>query len=55
VVLLYLMDAALAIFLDLHCGQALLLIHYLILHAVLLLDLEALELLLLLVLLLDYL
>ena len=47
--------AALAVLLDLHRSQTLLLVYDLILHAVLLLHLEALELLFLLVLLLDYL
>jgi len=52
VVLLDLVDASLAIFLDFHRSQALLLVHDLILHAVLLLNLKALELLFLFVLLL---
>lgn len=50
---LNLLDAALAILLDLHGSEALLLIDDLILHAVLLLDLKMLELLFLVVLLLD--
>ena len=50
---LHLLNASLAILLDLHRCQALLLVHDLILHAILLLDFKALELLLLLVLLLD--
>ena len=50
---LHLLQAPLAIFFNLHRSQTLLLVHNLILHAILLLDLEALELLFLLVLLLD--
>ena len=53
--LLHMLYAPLAILLDLHRSQTLLLVYDLILHAVLLLNLEALELLFLLVLLLDYL
>ena len=55
VMLLHLLYAALAVLLDLHRSQTLLLVYDLILHAILLLNLEALELLFLLVLLLDYL
>ena len=53
VLALDLLQAPLSVFFDLHCSQPLLLVHDLILHAVFLLDLEALELLFLLVLLLD--
>ena len=50
---LHLLNASLAILFNLHRCQALLLVHDLILHTILLLDFKALELLLLLVLLLD--
>ena len=50
---LHLLNASVAILFKLHCCQALLLVHDLILHAIFLLDFKALELLLLLVLLLD--
>ena len=53
--LLHLSYASLAVLFNLHRGQTLLLVYDLILHAVFLFDLEALELLFLLVLLLDYL
>ena len=52
---LHLLQAPLAIFFNLHRSQSLLLVHNLILHAILLLHLEALELLFLLVLLLNHL
>ena len=52
---LHLLQAPLAIFFNLHRGQSLLLVHNLILHAILLLNFEALELLFLLILLLNHL
>ena len=55
VLLLNLLHASLSFLLDFHRCQALLLIHNLILHAILLLDLEVSELLFLFILVLDYL